>query len=327
VQHRVSNLFVTSVVTMGHSYSLPTVKILFGQASKCAYPGCDSPLIFEDKKRNVRSVSVQIAHIRSGSRNGPRFESGFAAVNEPKNLLLLCGTHHKPVDDLESVYTIQELESWKAEQIKAGGAGVELLEAETGELSDKLDQLLDRLSSATELRLNCEVRVGVPSQGGLLSLKPEAVDVIGIGWDKQHVGEPSYVGMTVQNTGSLECEVVAVGFELDLGANEYNPTWQIHPSNFLVTQAALPYRLRPHAEAMWFHEAQSLKTVQANLMRQYKLMLVSRIRAYCVVGSGTKVHSDWLSALLIPGLLRGTQFTQQELDRAAESRDARRTRP
>jgi hypothetical protein len=46
---------------MVRNYSLLTVKTLFAQASSCAYPGCDEPLVLED--RNVTTVVAQIAHI------------------------------------------------------------------------------------------------------------------------------------------------------------------------------------------------------------------------------------------------------------------------
>jgi hypothetical protein len=46
---------------MARNYSLPTIKTMFAQASSCTYPGCDEPLVFED--RNVTTVVTQIAHI------------------------------------------------------------------------------------------------------------------------------------------------------------------------------------------------------------------------------------------------------------------------
>jgi hypothetical protein len=44
--------------------------------------------------------------------------------------LLLCGLHHRPVDRHESLYSIDELLTWKAEQIEFGGAGTTLSEAD-----------------------------------------------------------------------------------------------------------------------------------------------------------------------------------------------------
>jgi hypothetical protein len=99
------------------SYSERTIKLLFGRAVKCAYPRCDNPLVFED--RGVLSVSVQIAHIRSESVNGPRFDPSYPEelIDQEENLLLLCGIHHKPVDDHASVYPTGELLEWKRKQV------------------------------------------------------------------------------------------------------------------------------------------------------------------------------------------------------------------
>jgi hypothetical protein len=76
-------------------------------------------LIFEDRDR--LTVVAEIAHIRSGSPKGPRHDPRYPdeLVNEEENLLLLCGTHHKPVDDHESVYPVSELLEWKRRQVAA----------------------------------------------------------------------------------------------------------------------------------------------------------------------------------------------------------------
>jgi hypothetical protein len=106
---------------MPHNYTLPTIKTLFAQASSCAYPRCNEPLVFED--RGVTTVVAQIAHIRSEKLDGPRHDPTYAGdVNGAENLLLLCGKHHAPVDRHESSYPVEELQLWKAEQrAKAGG--------------------------------------------------------------------------------------------------------------------------------------------------------------------------------------------------------------
>ena len=88
---------------MARNCSLPTIKALFAQATHCAYPGCNEPLVFEDASRCVRSIAVQIAHIRSEKPNGPRHEPAYPKekINSEENLLLLCGKHHTPVDQNE----------------------------------------------------------------------------------------------------------------------------------------------------------------------------------------------------------------------------------
>jgi hypothetical protein len=81
---------------MGHSYSLTVVKLLFAMARTCAYSSCTTPLVFEDPDRGVRSVAVEMAHIRSPKSDGPRHDPTFPAdrLNSDENLLLLCKHHH-----------------------------------------------------------------------------------------------------------------------------------------------------------------------------------------------------------------------------------------
>jgi hypothetical protein len=127
---------------VGHSYSLPTIKILFGTARHCAYPGCTVPLVFED--RGCRTVAVQIAHIRSAQPGGPRHDPGYdiAKLNTDENLLLLCtGPHHDHVDKHEHAYPVEELLEWKKRQV-AQGQGCEVADDEIEPLAQKLDEFI-----------------------------------------------------------------------------------------------------------------------------------------------------------------------------------------
>lgn len=110
---------------MARSYTHKTIKLLYGRAKRCAYPACEEGLIFEHRGR--LSVTSEIAHIRSEAPDGPRHDAAYPAelINAEENLLVLCGKHHKAVDDHESVYPIDELVAWKASQV-AGGPGREL---------------------------------------------------------------------------------------------------------------------------------------------------------------------------------------------------------
>ncbi|MDI3409273.1 hypothetical protein [Streptomyces cavernicola] len=104
---------------MGRSYSEKTIKLLFGSASRCAWPECPEPLVFKDRGR--LTVVAQVAHIRSEQPNGPRHVPDYEPVNGFENLLLLCGKHHPPVDQHESIYSVEELEEWKAAQTAQSG--------------------------------------------------------------------------------------------------------------------------------------------------------------------------------------------------------------
>jgi len=114
---------------MARSYTQQTIKLLFGQASACAYPGCAAPLIFVDRQQ--RTVVAEIAHIRSERPDGPRHDPAYTGdINGPDNLLLLCGIHHKPVDRHESTYEITDLEVWKRAQVATAGAGTPVSDEE-----------------------------------------------------------------------------------------------------------------------------------------------------------------------------------------------------
>ncbi|SDO56755.1 hypothetical protein SAMN04515671_1356 [Nakamurella panacisegetis] len=111
------------------NYTLPTIKTLFGQASKCAWPGCGESLILTD--RGAETVIAEIAHIRSEKPGGPRYDPTFKdAIDGAANLMLLCGRHHKPIDRHDNLYSIAELLQWKADQVAGAGSGTHISDAE-----------------------------------------------------------------------------------------------------------------------------------------------------------------------------------------------------
>lgn len=107
---------------MSHNYTLPTIKQLFAEATMCAHPDCNEPLVFHE--RGNATVVAEIAHIRSGSVNGPRHDGTFSGdIDGVQNLLLLCGKHHRPVDRHEAAYSVEELLDWKRNQGEAARSG------------------------------------------------------------------------------------------------------------------------------------------------------------------------------------------------------------
>jgi hypothetical protein len=138
------------------SYTTLTIKTLFGQASTCAYPGCEEALIFED--RGATTVVAEIAHIRSEKDAGPRHDPNYVDdIDGPANLLLMCGKHHKPIVDHHSLYTAEELEVWKKAQV-AAGSGTPITDAQVQRFTGltpeeraaviKLAKLTSRVESA-----------------------------------------------------------------------------------------------------------------------------------------------------------------------------------
>lgn len=144
---------------MSRNYTKLTIKLLFGQARQCGYPGCDTPLIYED--RGQMTVVAEIAHIRSEAPGGPRHDPGFVGdLDGPDNLLLLCGVHHKPVDRHDAIYSVEELEAWKKAQVEGAHDGIAIadedavrfirLSMEERTAIDRLARLAYRLEAAAK---------------------------------------------------------------------------------------------------------------------------------------------------------------------------------
>jgi len=79
-------------------YSDVTLKKLFAlSGNECAFPGCELPVI--DSEYGV--PTGQICHIKGKSPNGPRYDARQTEDerNAYENLLVMCGTHNKIVDD------------------------------------------------------------------------------------------------------------------------------------------------------------------------------------------------------------------------------------
>ena len=63
------------------------------------------------------TITGEICHIRAQNPGGPRFDSTQAETERQayKNLILLCGQHHKVVDEEHGLYTVDVIERMKAE--------------------------------------------------------------------------------------------------------------------------------------------------------------------------------------------------------------------
>lgn len=143
---------------VARSYTQTTIKELFGEASECAYPDCDEPLIFRD--RGNATAVAEIAHIRSETPGGPRHDPNYAGdINGPDNLLLLCGKHHRPVDRHEQAYSIEELEVWKQAQRASAGSGTPVSDADIrsyrGLTAEERQALTDIARRAQRLIASC----------------------------------------------------------------------------------------------------------------------------------------------------------------------------
>lgn len=89
-----------------------TIKRLFALSGNiCAFPGCQLPVV-----ESAGTITGEICHIKASSKGGPRFDP-LQSENERHdfaNLILLCGRHHKVIDDQPDIYTADTLQQMKS---------------------------------------------------------------------------------------------------------------------------------------------------------------------------------------------------------------------
>lgn len=89
-----------------------TVKKLFALSGNiCAFPGCQLPIV-----ESAGTITGEICHIKARSKGGPRFDpmQSEEERHDFANLILLCGLHHKVIDNQSDIYTVDALLEMKA---------------------------------------------------------------------------------------------------------------------------------------------------------------------------------------------------------------------
>jgi hypothetical protein len=290
-------------------YTRPVIKLLFATARTCAYPGCQVPLVFEDHERGIRSVAVQIAHIRSARRSGPRHDPGYPEdrLNAEENLLLLCNPHHHPVDSNESEYTIDQLLEWKKAQVTASG-GFLVGDEEVAGLAAALQVSLDEIVQST--RLQVQVRL----VGGRIGWTPGVarMNLDGLGETEQtmgHLFRPGrLIGVEAENRGMVGADVQAAGIEIDHGPEQPGPWQYAFPDN-RITQWGLPCRIDGHATRVWFETEDRIRGFTDALFVARGLS-PQRFRSFAELGDGDRVHGDWIARADLPIWEPGTGEAQ-----------------
>lgn len=98
------------------SITLKTQRMLWGRAAnRCAI--CRNELVIDATETDDESVVGEECHIVAKSKEGPRGNSSLTDEQRSKfnNLILLCCTHHKTVDDQPGEYTVDRLTKMKAD--------------------------------------------------------------------------------------------------------------------------------------------------------------------------------------------------------------------
>jgi len=92
--------------------------MLWGRAASCcSIPECRRDLVIDETETDDPSVVGDAAHIVAESNDGPRGDSPLTPEQRDRysNLILLCKTHHKMVDDQPGKYTVVKLTTIKRE--------------------------------------------------------------------------------------------------------------------------------------------------------------------------------------------------------------------
>ena len=102
------------------SISIKTRKILWGKSgNRCAMPNCRKELVVNVSEIDNHSIVGEECHIIAQSPDGPRGDKNYdmSKVDDYDNLVLMCGNHHKIIDDKSNldIYTVKELQKIKKE--------------------------------------------------------------------------------------------------------------------------------------------------------------------------------------------------------------------
>jgi hypothetical protein len=113
--------------------SVRIVKRLFAvSGNRCAFPGCKIPLVDPVSGK----VTGRICHIKAHSPGGPRYDP--LQTDEERhgyaNLLLMCPIHHDVIDTDVDSYTVERLQTIKAQH-----------EAQHADGSEPSDQVVEKI--------------------------------------------------------------------------------------------------------------------------------------------------------------------------------------
>ncbi len=128
-------------------------------AGRCQFQGCNKPLWYDGLTFECANFG-EMAHIIAASKDGPRGNEKSEDLQiDFDNLMLLCQTHHKLVDDKPEDYPVGKLKEWK----KNHEERIEMLTQIQGEeyktclfrmlynINDRITELTDQVAYKTIL--------------------------------------------------------------------------------------------------------------------------------------------------------------------------------
>ncbi|WP_432877413.1 hypothetical protein ACQPYH_28675 [Kribbella sp. CA-245084] len=298
---------------MGHDYSKRTLKLLFGRATHCAFPdpACMTPLIFEHRGR--LTVSADIAHIRSESEDGPRYDPDYPEplIDTEENLLLLCGLHHRPVDHHESVYPIEELLEWKRRQVAEARTARRFSDEQIAQIAG---QVQSALAALYEVRLTVQPVGLILTAEGFVRTPLLSLSEVTVTGDLGH-----YLGIEVVNEGLVPVSIDAVGIDVDVDARDHISY------HFRVGEWAPPFgarRIESKATALY---PADIPTVSGHIVdvARSRSRVPRRFKTFAE-GAGAREDGLWLPVLDLPVWKPG--MTETKLEAMRTSAAARRDR-
>jgi len=91
------------------------LKMLWANSgNQCAFPGCNVELAKKEKS-GEKVIVGENAHIKGKKAGSPRYDVNMSDKERDsyENLILLCPTHHKTIDDASGTYTVEKLTEMK----------------------------------------------------------------------------------------------------------------------------------------------------------------------------------------------------------------------
>lgn len=140
------------------SPSVTVLKRLFAVAkNRCAFPACESKII-----DGSGAIVGEVCHI-AGRINGPRYdpEQPNSERHGYENLIVLCGTHHKIVDEQIGEYTIERLIEIKRTHEQGSESDVGTSDAGIKELFKRLKEELAKDKATLDPRTYVGNRMSV----------------------------------------------------------------------------------------------------------------------------------------------------------------------
>ena len=135
-----------------------TKRALLGLSGNlCAFPDCNTRLVQIQSSEDPYSIVGEVCHIKGDKPGSARYDASVTEAERHSidNLILLCSTHHKLVDDQPKEYSVQKLQEFKRSH-KAWAMKVlsrEIAEVTFSELDVTTKYLIASTTTDSEIRV------------------------------------------------------------------------------------------------------------------------------------------------------------------------------